>query len=142
MIFIRNKDERDLVQRLRAIASGTQSGNSVEGFAAEILTLKREISDLTIQKSQKEEEFTRRERDLQHMIGLEKKRQEVELTQAKRDATLTVREEALKSEKEEFKRQLEFNSTRFKEHETFIDKTLQAILERLPSINVSVKKGR
>lgn len=71
VILILSKEEQELVQRLRAI--GKADTDSVPALSQEVLTLKRQIAQLEIDKAKKEEDFARQDRELRHMIGLEKK---------------------------------------------------------------------
>lgn len=110
-------------------------------LADEIVRLKVEVNDLEIARSKKEEVFDRERRELTHMIGLEKKRQEFEIAAAKREAALVVREENLNAEKVEFERQLRFNTERFEKMETYLKDILGEVLNRLPDVNVEIRKG-
>src|SRR5271169_867147 len=90
----------------------TRAINDTESFLAKIRSsfdvgehikkLKEELETLKIEKGRKEEEFAKREREIEHKVGLERKRQEFEITQAKREALVGVREENLAAEKKRF----------------------------------------
>ena len=133
MILFLSKDERELVERLRKL-------EPLGALSEEVMKLKREIATLEINKSKAKEDHDRQERELRHMIGLEKKRQEVEIEQAKRETTLKVREENLKSEREQFEKNLKFNTERFEAMETYLKGMMTDILARLPNVNVELKK--
>ncbi len=132
MILFLRRDERELIDRLRKLENMT-------GLSEEILKLKREISALEVTKSQAKEEHDKQERELRHMIGLEKKRQEVEIEQAKRETTLMVREENLKAERDQFEKNLRFNTERFESMEKYLKDMMSDILKRLPNVNVKMK---
>lgn len=134
MIVIVSKEEKELIQRLRNL-------EPVSALSTQVVTLKRQITDLEIQKSKQTEEHAREERELRHMIGLEKKRQEVEIVQAKRETTLTVREENLKTDKARFEEQLKFNTERFATMEKYLKEMVGEILQRLPNVNVDIQRG-
>lgn len=136
MIIIASKEERELLTRLRTLPL-----ENVSGLTAEALQLKRQIADLQIEKSKREEGHAREERELRHMIGLEKKRQEVEIAQAKRDTELTVREGNLKADQQRFEDQLKFNTQRFETMEKYLKDMLSDILQRLPTVTVDMKRG-
>jgi len=70
------------------------------------------------------------------MIGLEKKRQEVEIEQASQDARLTVREENLQSEREQFESQMEFRAEQFDGQVEYLQDIMKKILNRLPTVSV------
>lgn len=133
MLVIVSKEEKELLQRLRAL-------EPVGALSEQVLKLKKEIADLEIGKGKAKEQHEREERELRHMIGLEKKRQEVEITQAKRDTELTVREGNLKAEKDRFEQHLKFNTERFEKMEAYMKEMTTSILGRLPNINVELTR--
>lgn len=133
MILFLSRDERELVTRLRKMDKTTD-------LSAEVIALKKEIADLQIQKSKLTEDHERQERELRHMIGLEKKRQEVEIEQAKRETSLKVREENLVAERAQFEKNLQFNTERFTSMEKYLKEMMTEVLGRLPNINVKVRR--
>lgn len=144
MIFITSREERDLVARLRALGSTPAAA----ALSTELVTLREEVSALKIEKSRLTEEFERRERELKHMVGLEQARQQaertqhrVEIEQASKAATLTVREENLAAERKRFEDQLQFNTERFATMEAYLKEMMGDILKRLPNVNVKLKGG-
>lgn len=88
MIILASKQEKEILTQLRNL----QPLHETVGLSAEVVSLNRQIAELNIQKGQIEEGHARQERELRHMIGLEKNRQKVELEQAKKEAQLTLRE--------------------------------------------------
>lgn len=133
MILFVSKDEKELIERLRKL-------EPVSVLSEEILKLKREIASLEINKSKTKEDHDKQERELRHMIGLEKKRQEVEIEQARRETVLKVREENLKSERDQFEKNLKFNTERFEAMEKYLKGMMTDILARLPNISVELTK--
>lgn len=111
-------------------------------YTEEIIKLKNEISDLNIEKSKIVEDNEKQERELRHMIGLEKKRQEFEIDAAKREAELKVREENLTREKQEFERQLKFNTERFEKMESYLKEMFKDVLARLPNVDMKIRENR
>lgn len=136
MIFIVSKEEKELLKRLRDL----QPISEATVLTEQVLTLKKQLVDLEIAKSKVEEAHKTEERELRHMIGLEKKRQEVEMAQAKREATLSVREENLKAEQARFEAQLKFNTARFESMEKYLKEMMGDILNRLPNVNMEITK--
>ena len=118
-------------------------GQEVE-LSKEVVKLKNELTTLGIEKSKVEERHAKEERELKHMIGLEKKRQEVELVQASKAATLSVREEALAAERKRFDDQMAFREKRFTEEVGYLKDMCKQILDRLPTVTVDrvIGKGR
>lgn len=107
-----------------------------KGLSDKIISLKKQVVELEIQRDKKQEEFDRRDRELTHMIGLEKKRQEVETKQAVTAAGLSVREENLKADKDRFDKEMKFREERFTEEVGYLKGMVAQILERLPTVNV------
>jgi hypothetical protein len=101
-----------------------------------IIALKKVVSELEITRDKKQEDFDRRERELTHMIGLEKKRQDVEIKQASESARLDVREENLKGERAQFEKQMKFREDQFGEQVKYLQSLMKQILERLPTITI------
>lgn len=129
-------DIERLTREVAALRGEKKAVTEVNELEARILGLKKQVSDLEISKDKKQEEFDRRDRELTHMIGLEKKRQEVETKQAKQEATLAVREENLKAEKTQFEAQMAFREKRFDKEVEYLQGLMKQILERLPSVTV------
>lgn len=139
MIVIASKEEKELIQRLREV--GGEANNLKQGeLSAEIIRLKTQISDLEIAKSKIKETHEREERELKHMVGLEKKRQEFEIDKAKKEVSIQIREENLKAQTERFEENLKFNTERFEKMETYLKDMFSDVLERLPNINMEISK--
>src|SRR4051812_27941249 len=68
---------------------------SVTDLAKKVKELRQQVETLEIEKDRAEEDFERREREIEHKIGLERKRQEFEVAAAKREAVVSLREENL-----------------------------------------------
>lgn len=96
MILIASREEKELIQRLRSIqglGDAAERMTNAAGLSAEVIALKQQIASLQIDKSRIVEDNAKQERELRHMIGLEKKRCSISTSwQAKRDTSLTVRE--------------------------------------------------
>ena len=138
MILIINKEEKEVVTRLRELGDI----KTAAGKQARILELEKQISDLEIQKSRKQEEYDKQDRELRHMIGLEKKRQEFEIERAKSEATIKVQQEALKADQKRFEEQLKFNTDRFEKFIADNQAIYAEIIKRLPNVNMEIKEKR
>lgn len=114
---------------------------NMESLQQRVLELKSQVEDLEISKARKEEKFEKRERELEHKVGLERKRQEFEVEQAKRETTVTIQEENLQADKERFEGQMEFHEERFKEEVGYLKKMVGQVLERLPSAEIYASLG-
>lgn len=95
--------------------------------------LREQIETLKIEKSRKEEDHAKQERELRHMVGLERERQKFEVDAAKREAMLEVREENLDADKKRFEEQMKFHEKRFTEEVGYLKGMLTQVLDRLPS---------
>ncbi len=137
MIFIMSREEKDLLKQLRSL----RGLDDVSALQAETIALKKKVTDLEIQRSQKQEEWDKGDRELRHMIGLEKKRQEFEIEQAKKETMVTVREENLAADKTRFSEEMKFQRERFEKEVSYLKEMMGDILERLPNINMEIHKG-
>jgi hypothetical protein len=106
-----------------------------------VIRLKTEIEDLRISKGRLTEEHEREKRELKHMIGLEKRRQEFEIDEATRAAKLTVREENLSADRTRFEEQMKFTHERFEKEVAYLKDLMTDILERLPTVTVDKYVG-
>ena len=125
-----------LTREVAALRAEKKAITEVRELEDKIVNLKKQVTDLEIVKDKKQEEFDRRDRELTHMIGLEKKRQEVETKQAKQEATLAVREENLAAERKEFDKQMKFREERFDGEVKYLKDLMEKILTRLPNVTV------
>ena len=137
MIFIHSREEKELIQRLRQLNGLDQVGN----LTAELIALKKQVTDLEIQRAQKQEEWDRGDRELRHMIGLEKKRQEFEIDAAKQSTMLTVRQENLEADKKRFSEEMAFQRERFEKEVGYLKEMMADILARLPNISMEIHRG-
>ena len=134
-----------LVQDItNAVTSRLKEVDSVLTLGDEVIRLKTEINDLKISKSLLIEEQEKREREIQHKLGLERNRQEQEAKNAKeelkltkRDALVSVKEENLVKNQERFETQMEFITNRFLDETKYLKEIMKSILDaRLPSVIV------
>lgn len=122
-----------------AVQRAMNDTNEALRKARSVQQLTTEIETLKIEKSRREEEFARKEREIEHKVGLEKQRQEQELTLSKREATVTVREEALKADRERFVEQLKFHDDRFTQEVGYLKQMLGEVLQRVPEVKVNME---
>lgn len=101
-----------------------------------LMALQEEVSALEITKSEITEKHEREKREIEHMVGLEKSRQEQELELGRREAELDAREANLTAEKKRFEDNLEFNNERFEKMETYLTELAKALLDRLPDVTL------
>jgi hypothetical protein len=130
------RDIHDLKEAILSLRQEKQIVSQEVELSNEIVRLKTALTELKIEKGRVEEANAKEARELTHMIGLEKKRQEVEITQAKKDATLAVREENLAADRKRFDEQMAFREKRFDEEVGYLKEMLAQILTRLPTVTV------
>lgn len=125
-----------LTREVASLRAEKNAINEQRTLEEKIVTLKKTVTELEISRDKKQEDFDRRERELTHMIGLEKKRQEFEIKQASEDARLAVREENLKAERAAFEKQTKFREEQFNGQVEYLQSLMKQILERLPTITI------
>lgn len=106
-----------------------------------VTTLKEQIETLRIEKGRKEEEMAKKEREIEHKVGLEKKRQEFEVEQAKRETTVSLREENLKADRDRFEKETKFTTDRFEKEVGYLKDMVGSVLERLPTAEIIATVG-
>lgn len=138
---------RQLRGDLRAARKERDDARDQVKLADEIVGLKKELVDLEIKKDRTAEAHEREKREVTHMVGLEKKRQEFEIDQAKRETTVTVREENLAADRARFEQQMTFTTERFQSEVGYLKDLMGEVLDRLPTVTVdksvtSIEKAR
>ena len=106
----------------------------------EIVALRKENADLEIRLEHQRAQHERENLEIQHMVGLEKNRQEVELAQAKRESLLVLREENLAQEKDRFAQEMQFIKDQFSKEMERMSSIYEEIITRMPNINVALTK--
>lgn len=131
----------------RALGKELAALSEVEAATARVVDLQKQIATLEIQKAGLEEVFARKERETEHKLGLERTRQQQELALAKREATLSVREEALVADRKRFTEQLDFHEKRFTDEVGYLKELIGDLAARLPTmhredVRIEEKRGR
>lgn len=133
---------------LKRVEGELQGIKSVSDLSNRVKELRGQVETLEIEKGRREEEGARREREVEHKIGLERKRQAFELESGKRDAVLKVREENLAADRKRFEEQMKFHDERFTAEVGYLKEMLTEIVKRLPSaeftadLSQGAKRGR
>lgn len=99
-----------------------------------IEALEQEISRLKIDKSVKEEEFARREREVTHKLGLERIRQEQDAKNYKKETELDIREKNITAEEERFTKQMEFQRNMLEEKIGSLNVLVEKVFEKIPNV--------
>jgi len=104
-----------------------------------IESLESEISKLRIEKSVKEEEFARKEREVTHKLGLERLRQEQDNLSSKREALLNIKEHNLSAEEKRFKDQMEFERKHLEGQIKSLNVLVEKVFEKIPEVTHQTK---
>ena len=118
--------------------AGTSLGRikTIQQLNIRIKGLREELEIEKIEKDRKDEVFAKKEREIEHKVGLERTRQKFESEQAKREATVTVREENLTADRTRFEDQMKFQQDRFTEEVKYLKDMVGQVLKRLPSAEI------
>jgi len=136
VLFASKEDLRSAVKD--AVTDALKDKN---GDALKAADLKKEIARLEVERDKKQEEFDRREREVEHKVGLERKRQEFEIEQSKREAASVIKEENLKADKERFKAEMDFQRERLEGEVKALRSLVEHLLERVPSAQILAEIG-
>ena len=122
---------------IKSVEKKVEKADRLIELAYEITELKIQKADLTIQIEAQAAAYQRGDLEIKHMIGLERKRQEVEIEQARREAVLAVKEENLKAKQDQFDISMKFREEQFKSEMNRMQGFLEEITKRLPMVNVN-----
>ncbi len=103
--------------------------------------LRESVETAEIKSGRQAEEREKKDREIEHKIGLERKRQEFEITQAKRETTVVVREENLEADKQRFKDEMEFQRDHLQTEIKSLRDLVNNMLKRLPSAEIYASLG-
>lgn len=112
---------------------------TIQHLNAKVKDLREQAETATIEKDRREEEYSRKDREVEHKVGLERTRQKFEVEQAKRETTVHVREENLEADKERFKGEIEFQRKHLEGEIGSLRELVQGMLKRLPSAEIFAK---
>lgn len=102
----------------------------------ELNKLKEQISDARIEKSRMDEEHARERREIEHHVGLERQRVDLEIENAKTQAALTAREENLQGKEDLFDQHMKFYKEQMDAHIDDVKNLLNQVMTRIPTVNV------
>lgn len=105
------------------------------------LGLKEQIEKLKIEKDRLNEDNARKLREVEHKVGLERKRQETEAELIKRETAVQVREENLQADRERFETQMTFMQNRFETEVTYLKDMMQEISKRIPTVTWDISSN-
>jgi hypothetical protein len=131
----------DLKREIAELRIEREARDKELGLTKDVVRLQKEIEELKITKSRITEEHAREKREVEHLVGLQKKRQEFEVAKASQEATLAVREENLKAEKDRFAKDMKFMQGRMEEEVKALREMYAEVLKRLPTVTVDLEKS-
>jgi DNA repair exonuclease SbcCD ATPase subunit len=141
-----NDSAKELESRIEELKAERDAIAAERDAARRLKTLQEQISRLEIDKAKIVEENARDKREVTHMVGLERKRQEFEAEQARKEiataraqAVLEVREENLAQERKAFEEHMRFQNDRFTAEVGYLKELMGDILDRLPTVTVDRK---
>ncbi len=151
-MFWRRHDTEETIKKtveriLRSVLANAENTlgkiNTIADLNQEVQALREAAEKEKIEKDRKDEVFAKKEREIEHKVGLERTRQKFESEQAKREATVTVREENLTADRTRFEGQMKFQQERFTEEVKYLKEMVGQVLKRLPSAEIytEVKSG-
>jgi chromosome segregation ATPase len=127
------------IEELGEKLAGSDNPQVVASLTERVAKLRKQLSDLEIEKSKVQEDQERREREVLHKVGLERKRSETETELAKREAKLEIQTANLDAERKQFQEQLDF----FKEHTQRVEKMqaemIEQVLKRIPDLTATLE---
>lgn len=109
----------------------------VLALRSEKLSLEEEIERLNLQEERMQEGFDRREREIEHKVGLDRQRQEQELELTRKMAALEAKEENQEQREELFEERMDFFESEMKEHKAL----LRDVMNKLPSAEIIARIG-
>lgn len=111
-------------------------------LSAEVDRLRTERNNLSIDLSKRNEQYEKREREIEHKLGLERQRQEQELKLAIREQTIKLQEVALVEDRKRFEGQMAFHEKRFTEEVTYLKDMIKPLLDALPKMTIKETVNR
>lgn len=137
----RNTDEQHDVERgrladeLAALKGEVKALRAERDSTAALSKVRDEVASLKREKAGLVEENDRKIRETEHKVGLLKTQQDHEISNARRETKLEVREENLKADKDRFKAEMDFQRVHLQREVDRIESILGQVLERLPKID-------
>jgi len=149
-LFSRSYDDTKLIAEISALSrqvaalKGERNAlKDLDNLEQERAQLKKNLTDMKIEWDQEKEKWDREKRETEHLVGLQRKRQEFEVEAAKREVELTVREETLKADKERFQEQISYMEESWKQKFKSLEKLMGKVFDRMPETKqlISITPG-
>ena len=114
---------------------------TINDLNKKVLELREQAETEKIKKGRVDEERQKKDREVEHKVGLERKRQTFEIEQATRETTVKVREENLGADKERFKAEMDFQRGHLQDEIKSLRDLVTNMLKRLPSAEIYADVG-
>lgn len=111
------------------------------GLAKDASRLRQEVENLKVEKSRLTEGHEREKREVEHLVGLQKRRGEWEASKAAEEARLEVQKGNLTAEQARFEKEMDFMRGRMETEISSLREMYAAVLERLPTVTVDLEKS-
>lgn len=105
-------------------------------LSSEIAKLREERTNLTIDISKSNEKYEKREREIEHKLGLERLRQEQELKLGLREGLIKLAEANLAEDRKRFEEQMKFNREQMEGQIKYLKDLISPLLEALPKMTI------
>ena len=130
------KEIESLSKQLAELRGRYDAAKQTHKTESELIELQKKLTALQIEYDREQEKHAREKREVEHMVGLEKKRQTFEIESATTTAKLTVREENLEADRKRFEEQMKFQTKRFEDEVGYLKDMVGQVLDRLPTVTV------
>lgn len=129
---------RSLTKEVAGLRGERDAQQGLRDLTDERNDLTARIERLKIEKDRTDETNRRERREVEHMVGLEKKRMEQERILAVREAELKVKEDAVDAKVAALTEQLDFSTKELGSQITYLkDDIIKQVFERLPIVEVN-----
>ena len=147
--MLTKRDKEELVEEIAKLrgeiklrAEEKKAVGRSADLTEEINDLQRKLTELEIVEDRVKEERARERREVEHMVGLERKRQEFEVEQAKRETQVELREAALSEQRKRFEEQMKFIENRLADEVKYLkDDIIKALLKAMPTFRVDRREA-
>lgn len=125
---------------LESVTAELHGIRTVADLSSKVKELRTAVATLEVEKSQREEGIARKEREIEHKVGLDRKRAEFEREKAVSEATLAVGQANLDADKKRFADEMQFQGDRFEKEVGYLKDLLVQIMQRLPTVDMTIKR--
>lgn len=136
-----NEEIRKLSQRVAELTGEVAALSALKDRTQELRDVEERLERIKLEKAGIEEAQKRKEREVEHKVGLLLQTQEQDLKTARKETELQVREQNLDLDKARFEQEMAFQRTHLEKQVSDMQGLMAQILERLPVISVELEGG-